>query len=55
MADQNEKAIDVNKLLQNKLKAVSIAELENGIAEKLLTQFSQNLKLIFVEIVNIII
>lgn len=34
MADQNEKAIDVNKLLQNKLKSVSIADLENGIAEK---------------------
>ena len=33
MADQNEKAIDVNKLLQNKLKAVSVAELENGIAK----------------------
>ena len=34
MADQNEKAIDVNKLLQNKLKAISVAELENGIAQK---------------------
>jgi len=33
MADQNEKAIDVNKLLQNKLKAISVAELENGIAK----------------------
>ena len=33
MADQNEKAIDVNKLLQNKLKAVSVADLENGIAK----------------------
>ncbi len=34
MADQSEKAIDVNKLLQNKLKEVSVAELENGIAKK---------------------
>ena len=33
MTDQNEKAIDVNKLLQNKLKAVSVADLENGIAK----------------------
>jgi len=33
MADQNEKTIDVNKLLQNKLKAVSIADIENGIAK----------------------
>lgn len=33
MADQNEKAIDVNKLLQNKLKAVSVADIENGIAK----------------------
>jgi len=32
MADQKEKAIDVNKLLQNKLKAVSVADIENGIA-----------------------
>ena len=28
-----EKAIDVNKLLQNKLKAVSVADIENGIAK----------------------
>ena len=33
MTDKNEKAIDVNKLLQNKLKTVSIADLENGIAK----------------------
>ncbi len=33
MAEQNEKAIDVNKLLQNKLKAVSVADLEQGIAK----------------------
>lgn len=33
MADQNEKAIDVNKLLQNKLKAVSVADIESGIAK----------------------
>jgi hypothetical protein len=33
MTDQNEKAIDVNKLLQNKLKAVSVSEIENGIAK----------------------
>ena len=32
MTEKNEKAIDVNKLLQNKLKAVSIADIENGIA-----------------------
>ena len=32
-ADQNEKAIDVSKLLQNKLKAVSVADIENGIAK----------------------
>ena len=33
MTDKNEKAIDVNKLLQNKLKAVSVADIENGIAK----------------------
>ncbi|MCF6268531.1 MAG: hypothetical protein L3J41_02340 [Melioribacteraceae bacterium] len=33
MADKNEKAIDVNKLLQNKLKAVSVADIEAGIAK----------------------
>jgi len=33
MADQKEKTIDVDKLLKNKLKAVSIADLENGIAK----------------------
>jgi len=33
MTDNKEKAIDVNKLLQNKLKAVSIADIENGIAK----------------------
>lgn len=33
MADQKEKVIDVNKLLQNKLKAVSVADIENGIAK----------------------
>ena len=33
MAEQSEKAIDVNKLLQNKLKAVSIADIEIGIAK----------------------
>ena len=33
MADKNEKAIDVNKLLQNKLKAISVADIENGIAK----------------------
>ncbi len=33
MSDKNEKAIDVNKLLQNKLKAISVADIENGIAK----------------------
>ena len=33
MSDTNEKTIDVNKLLQNKLKAVSIADIENGVAK----------------------
>lgn len=33
MADKSEKAIDVNKLLQNKLKAISVADIENGIAK----------------------
>jgi hypothetical protein len=33
MSDKNEKTIDVNKLLQNKLKAVSIADIENGFAK----------------------
>ncbi len=33
MSDQKEKAIDVSKLLQNKLKAVSVADIENGIAQ----------------------
>lgn len=33
MADKKEKAIDIDKLLKNKLKAVSISDLENGISK----------------------
>ena len=33
MADEKEKAIDVEKLLKNKLKSLSIGDLENGIAK----------------------
>ena len=33
MADGKEKALDVDKLLQNKLKALSVADLENGISK----------------------
>ncbi|MFZ5946589.1 MAG: hypothetical protein ACOYU5_01325 [Stygiobacter sp.] len=33
MASDQEKAIDVDKLLQNKLKSVSIGALENAIAK----------------------
>ena len=33
MADEKEKAIDVDKLLKNKLKSLSIGDLENGIAK----------------------
>jgi len=33
MAEQNDKTIDVNKLLQNKLKAISVADIENGVAK----------------------
>ena len=33
MADGKEKALDVEKLLQNKLKSLSIADLETGIAK----------------------
>lgn len=33
MADDKEKALDVEKLLKNKLKTVSIADLENGISK----------------------
>ena len=33
MADSKEKALDVDKLLQNKLKALSVAELESGISK----------------------
>ena len=33
MADEKEKAIDVNKLLQNKLKGVSVGALEKGISK----------------------
>lgn len=33
MSDKSEKTIDVSKLLQNKLKAISIADIENGIAK----------------------
>ncbi|MBU0473768.1 MAG: hypothetical protein KKF62_06350 [Bacteroidetes bacterium] len=33
MAENNERTIDVNKLLQNKLKAVSIADIEAGVAK----------------------
>jgi len=32
MPDKNEKTVDVNKLLQNKLKAISIADIESGVA-----------------------
>jgi hypothetical protein len=33
MADKKEKTIDIDKLLKNKLKAVSISDLENGISK----------------------
>lgn len=33
MAEEKEKAIDVDKLLKNKLKSLSIGDLENGIAK----------------------
>lgn len=33
MADQKENAIDVDRLLKNKLKSLSTADLENGIAK----------------------
>jgi hypothetical protein len=33
MADGKEKALDVEKLLQNKLKALSVADLEIGISK----------------------
>lgn len=33
MAEQNDKTIDVNKLLQNKLKAISVADIEKGVAK----------------------
>ncbi len=33
MADEKEKAIDVDKLLKNKLKSLSVGDLENGIAK----------------------
>ena len=33
MAADKEKAIDVNKLLKNKLKTVSLNDLENGISK----------------------
>jgi len=33
MSDKNEKIIDVNKLLQNKLKTVSVSNIEKGVAK----------------------
>lgn len=33
MADKKEKTIDIDKLLKNKLKSVSISDLENGISK----------------------
>jgi len=33
MADKKEKTIDIDKLLKNKLKAISISDLENGISK----------------------
>lgn len=33
MADKKEKAIDIDKLLKNKLKSVSVSDLENGISK----------------------
>lgn len=33
MVDKKENAIDVDRLLKNKLKSISIADLENGIAK----------------------
>jgi len=33
MEDKKERTIDIDKLLKNKLKAVSISDLENGISK----------------------
>ena len=33
MANEKDKTIDVDKLLKNKLKSLSVADLENGIAK----------------------
>ncbi len=33
MADEKEKTIDVNRLLKNKLKTISVGSLEEGIAK----------------------
>jgi hypothetical protein len=33
MADEKEKAIDVDKLLKNKLKSLSVGDMENAIAK----------------------
>lgn len=44
MSDQSEKAIDVNKLLQNKLKEVSVADIESGIAKTISGLVGENYK-----------
>ena len=44
MADQKENAIDVDRLLKNKLKSISIADLENGIAQVVTNMVGEDYK-----------
>ena len=44
MADQKENAIDVDRLLKNKLKSISIADLENGIAQVVTDMIGEDYK-----------
>jgi len=44
MPDQKENAIDVDKLLKNKLKSVSIADIEEGIAKVVTNMVGEDYK-----------
>ena len=44
MADQKENAIDVDRLLKNKLKSLSTADLENGIAKVVTDMIGEDYK-----------
>lgn len=50
MADGKDKTIDVDKLLKNKLKNLSIGDLENGIAKAVTELVGEDYKCIISEV-----